>query len=175
MNIFITAHCYQFYSPGKLSFKVRINNMAFIFPFLWEYICIILYLNKHVYMCVCLVTQYRLFATHWTVACQAFLTMGFFRLLLEWVATSSSKVSSWRNLTRVSCVSCLGRWVLHLLSHQENPRIYKINLCDQWDYSPCATHRVILKKELIQHKTGHGFLLSEVLILGFSVNFPDPP
>ena len=34
--------------------------------------------------------------------------------ILEWVAISSSKGSSWhRDWTRTSCVSCVGRWVLY--------------------------------------------------------------
>ena len=37
---------------------------------------------------------------------------------LEWVAISYSKGSSWsRDQTRVSCISCIGRWHLYLLHH----------------------------------------------------------
>ena len=40
--------------------------------------------------------------------------------ILEWVATSYSRGSSRpRGQTHVSCVSCIGRWVLYLLSHWE--------------------------------------------------------
>ena len=119
----------------------------FIFFFLLEknavpmslshrYICIIFYLNKHIYIYI-----YICMLRH-SVVSDSLQPTGLYSLpgssvhgifqarILEWVAISSSEVSSWlRNQTRVSCVSCLGRWVLHLLSHRENPHIYKINLC----------------------------------------------
>ena len=42
--------------------------------------------------------------------------------ILEWVAISSSKGSSWpRDQTWVSFVSCIGRWVIYLLSHRGSP------------------------------------------------------
>ena len=41
--------------------------------------------------------------------------------ILEWVAISYSRGSSWpRGWTCVSCVSCTGRWILYWLSHQGN-------------------------------------------------------
>ena len=56
-----------------------------------------------------------LFATLWTVAHQAPLSMGFFRQILEWVAISFSRDSSqpmdW------TCISCIGRQILYPLSH----------------------------------------------------------
>ena len=57
-----------------------------------------------------------LFATPWTVAHQAPLSMGFLQArILQWVAISSSRGSfSLRNRTRVSCVSCIaGRLFTH--------------------------------------------------------------
>ena len=54
-----------------------------------------------------------LFSISWTVVCQAPLSMGFPRIL-EWVAISSSRGSSWpRDQTHVSCVSCIGRWIIY--------------------------------------------------------------
>ena len=42
--------------------------------------------------------------------------------ILECVATSFSRGSSQlRNRTHVSCVSCIGRWILYLLSHWGSP------------------------------------------------------
>ena len=42
--------------------------------------------------------------------------------MLEWVAISFSRGSSWpRDWTHVSCVSCIGRWILYPLSHQRSP------------------------------------------------------
>ena len=38
--------------------------------------------------------------------------------ILEWVAISFSRGSSWaRDWTHVCCGSCIGRWILYLLSH----------------------------------------------------------
>ena len=42
--------------------------------------------------------------------------------ILEWVAISFSRGSSWpRVQTYISYVSCIGRWVLYHLSHRETP------------------------------------------------------
>ena len=42
--------------------------------------------------------------------------------ILEWVAMTSCRGSFRpRDRTRVSHVSCIGRWILYLLSHQESP------------------------------------------------------
>ena len=59
-----------------------------------------------------LFSHVQLFATPWTVACQGPLTMGILQArILEWVAISSSRRSSWpRDGT---CVSCIGRWILY--------------------------------------------------------------
>ena len=55
-----------------------------------------------------------LFVTPWTVACQAPLSMGFFRQELEWVAFSFSRGSSQpRDQTQASCTSCTGRQILY--------------------------------------------------------------
>ena len=56
-----------------------------------------------------------LFSTPWTVAHQAPLSMGFSQArILEWVAMPSSRESSWpRDRTWISCVSCIGRWILY--------------------------------------------------------------
>ena len=63
----------------------------------------------------------QLFATPCAVAHQAPLSMKFPRIL-EWVVISSSRGSSQsRDRTRVSCISCVGRWILHKLSHLRSP------------------------------------------------------
>ena len=57
-----------------------------------------------------------LFATLWTVACQAPLSMV---RRPEWVAISSSEESSrLRDQTRVPGI---GKWILYHLSHQGSP------------------------------------------------------
>ena len=65
----------------------------------------------------------QLFVTPWTAACQASLSKGFFQArILEWVAISSSRRSSWpRNPICVSCVSCIGQWVFHHWDTWEAP------------------------------------------------------
>ena len=75
---------------------------------------------------MCLVAQlYQIFATPWTVAYQAPLSMEILQArMLEWVAMPSCRGSSRpRDRTWVAYVSCIGR---HVLSHQRplgNPRM----------------------------------------------------
>ena len=68
-------------------------------------------------------TRVWLFATLWTVAHQALLSMGILQArILEWVAISSSRGSSWpRDQTHLSCISCIAGafftcWAIHLHS-----------------------------------------------------------
>ena len=73
-------------------------------------------------------SRVQLFATPWTVACQAPLSMGFSRQEKEWVAISFSRESSppW-DRTLIFCVSCIGRQTLYHQHHLGKP-IY-ICLC----------------------------------------------
>ena len=61
-----------------------------------------------------LLSHVWLFATPWTVAYQAPLSMGFFQaIVLEWIAISFSRGSSWpRDQTRVSHIvdKCFTIW-----------------------------------------------------------------
>ena len=61
----------------------------------------------------------RLFATPWTVACKALLTVEFCsQEIQEPIAMTSSWGSSQpKDQTRVSCTSCIGRQILYHLSH----------------------------------------------------------
>ena len=61
----------------------------------------------------------RLFATPWTVAHQAPLSMGILQArILEWVVLPSSRGFSWpRDWTFISYVSCISRWVLYHSRH----------------------------------------------------------
>ena len=62
----------------------------------------------------CVHTQSCLFATSWTVAHQALLSMGFPRQKLEWVAISFSRRSSWaRGWIRITCISWISQWILY--------------------------------------------------------------
>ena len=65
----------------------------------------------------------QFFATPWTVARQAPLSMGILQArILEWVAIPFSRGSSQpRDGTCVFYVSCIGRQVLHPLSHTRTP------------------------------------------------------
>ena len=56
-----------------------------------------------------------LFVTSWTVACQLPLTVEFFRLrILEWVFIYYSRRSSQlRDQICVSCIFCIGRWIIY--------------------------------------------------------------
>ena len=64
-----------------------------------------------------------LFETPWTVAHQAPLSMEFSRQeILGWVAISFSRGSFQpRDWTQVSCVSCIGKWILYHLNHLGSP------------------------------------------------------
>ena len=66
-------------------------------------------------MVLCRFSHVSLFVTLWTVAHQAPLSMGILQArILGWVAMHSSRGSSQpRDQTRVSSVSCIGRWVLY--------------------------------------------------------------
>ena len=77
-----------------------------------------MYLHAH------LLSHVQQFATSWTVACQASLSICFYRqntgVYSSILAVSSSKVSSWpRGWTCLSCVSCIGGQILHHRANQE--------------------------------------------------------
>ena len=63
---------------------------------------------------VCVLSHVLLFVTPWTVAHQAPLSTVFQAVILQQVAISFSRRFSWpRDQTRVSCISCVGRWILY--------------------------------------------------------------
>ena len=72
--------------------------------------------------CVCVLSCVQLFSTPWTVAHQTPLHGILQARILDWVAISSSKGSSWcRDRTHVSCISCIGRRILYHLATWEAP------------------------------------------------------
>jgi len=79
-------------------------------------ICSILHAQA---LCCAKLLSVPLFATLWTVAHQAPLSMGILQAsILEWVAMPSSRGSSRpRDWTCVSYVSCISRWVLYYWRH----------------------------------------------------------
>ena len=62
-----------------------------------------------------MLSHVRLFATLWTIACQAPLSMEFSQArILKWVAISFSRGSSRpRGRTRIFYISCIGRQFLY--------------------------------------------------------------
>ena len=77
-------------------------------------------------------SRVQLFATPWTVAQHAPLSMEFLpqARILEWVAIFYFKGSSQpRDQTQVSCVSCIGRQILYLWAIREAILFGKTNFC----------------------------------------------
>ena len=72
------------------------------------------------YVCVC-VSHTLWDSMDWNLPCS--IVYGIFQVaILEHVAISSSRGSSWhRDQTYVSCVSCIGRWVLYNYVTWETP------------------------------------------------------
>ena len=86
--------------------------------------------NLSFYLCVCVRLHIQ--------SCPTLLLPELYRLIclwnspariLEWVAISFSRGSSWpQDWTHVSCISCIGRWVLYQLSHLGSPcRVKNVN------------------------------------------------
>ena len=105
----------KWYLPRKLSLNTLSHLLSIIFI---EFSCIHVVSHLSVFsnihrasVCMCVHDQScPTLLAPWTVALQAPLSMEFSRIL-EWVAISFSRGSSWlRNWTQVSCVSCIGRW-----------------------------------------------------------------
>ena len=70
-------------------------------------VCVCVYVRTHVRMFGCV----WLFVSPWTIAHVHGILQA---RLLEWVAIPSSRGSSQpRDQTRVSCVSCMGNWILY--------------------------------------------------------------
>ena len=79
------------------------------------------YISRYVCMYVCALSRVRLFVIPGTVARQTTLCPWDFP---GWVAISFSRGSFRpRDQTCISCVPCIGRWLLYLMSHQQSPSI----------------------------------------------------
>ena len=85
-------------------------------------------------MWVCAWSCLTLLWPPWTAARWAPLSLEFSsKEYWSWVAISCSRGSSWsRNRTRLSCISCVGSWVLYCLSH--------LGRCPQQRDSPQQNH-----------------------------------
>ena len=66
-------------------------------------------------MCVCTLSHVQLFAVPWTKPTRLLFPWNYNQSRLrEWIAISYYRRSSLsRDRTRVSCISCLGRWILY--------------------------------------------------------------
>ena len=121
-----------------------------------------LWSSAHIHPCVCIVARScRLFATPWTVAHQAPLSMGILQArILEWVAMPSSRGSSQPRLNP-GLPHCSR--VLYYLSHQESPT----SVQDCWkNYSFVYT-------DLWGHFTGV-FIVKIAVFSSVSCNHPHP-
>ena len=92
--------------------KTRVTDLLFTGPGYFKKLHLLSWLHACVlspFSCV------RVFVTPWTIAHKAPLSMGILQArTLESVAMPSSRGSLWpRDRTRVSYVSCTGRWVLY--------------------------------------------------------------
>ena len=85
----------------------------------YDMVTSMIYLGILSHLCVCVSPSVVSFATLWTVVHQAPLSFGILQArILELVATSSSRASSWpRDGTCVSYISCIGGWLLYPPSH----------------------------------------------------------
>ena len=83
-------------------------NSHLWFPYAWNQSDL---KNPCVYVFSCI----WLFVTPWTIAYQTLLIYKILQArILEWVPTFFSRESSQpRDQTHVSCVSCIGRWILY--------------------------------------------------------------
>ena len=97
-NTWVAINCVPHLYWTGISIEIGSGSSIFNKPLRWYLPCM-LSLFGHV----------KLFATLWIVACQVPLSMGILQaIILEWVAMSFSKGSSWpRNQTCGSCGSCI--------------------------------------------------------------------
>ena len=92
----------------------RCGRQIIIWPiYIWIIINKLYYSLNH--ECAQSFSSIQLFVNPWTVACQAFMSMEFSRQEYKsWVVISYSRGSFWsRNQTYISCISCIGRWILY--------------------------------------------------------------
>ena len=121
-------------------FLTQGSNPYLLCPLNWQAAFSFFFLITALPLCVCALSHVHLFVAPWTVGCQAPLPVesvdcnlpgysvyGIFRQeILEWVAISYSRGSSWpRDRTWVSCA---GKWILHHWAHLGSPYLYMYKL-----------------------------------------------
>ena len=108
----------------------RKMNQNYVYRFLTVYSIIYLAILHFIKYSACLLSHFScvwLFATLWTVACQAPLSTAFCRQeYWSGLPVSSSRGSSWsRDGTHVFHVSCIGRCILYHWHHLGSPHSVK--------------------------------------------------
>ena len=109
----------------------------------FTYTCIYIYFFQILFLYVCVLscfTHIQLFMTLWTIAHHAPLSMGFFRQEY-WNGLSCSPPGDLPDpgdQTWVSCISCLGWWVLYHQHHLGSPILY-IVVCICQSQSLCLS------------------------------------
>ena len=99
--------------------------LQYVFLNLYSFSDQILYHYSYIMFHVWVLNRVWLCATPWTVARQAPLSVEILQArILEWVAISSSRRSSWpRDWTPVSWISSIGKWILYYWIIWEAPYI----------------------------------------------------
>ena len=92
--------------------------------------------------CASVLSRVQLFATSWTVARQAFLSMEFSQArILEWVAISYSGGSSLpKYQTFISCVSCISSGFFFLLLHHIYIGVFQLSISGNSRYISSVFH-----------------------------------
>ena len=95
--------------PGGIWVVRMLLKIIFIPLYFWETLCVCVCVC--VYVCLVVSTS----VTPWTVACQAPLPVKFPRQeYWSGLTFPTLGCSSWpRDQTPISCVSCIGKWILH--------------------------------------------------------------
>ena len=121
---------------------------------------------------VCSLSHVWLFATPWTVAHQASLSMGFYRREY-WCGlpfSSPGDLPDPRDLTLVSCISCIGRQIVycsHHLGSSEGERkdavaskhplqifCLQVRILNTW-ISKCIEHLFLFKDSSVRYQRKH--------------------
>ena len=104
--------------------------------------------------------------------------------ILEWVAISSSRGSSWpRNQTCVSCIFCIDRQILLPLSHQGSQELVSsvqfssvAQSCPTlWDPMNCSTPGLPVHHQLPEFTQTHVHRVGDAIQPSHPMSSPSPP
>ena len=140
--------------------------MVHLFPEHWvedyfsEKVGFILFLlfMLHVWVCVCVFSHVWLFATLWTVTCQAPWSMEFSRQAYwSGLPFPSPEESSWiRDRTCIACVSCTGSQILYHSATLQRTIYNTINLIPEYII-------LMIIKSFCMHISANTFLKTQIL------------